>query len=87
MPIPIVEFEETPPAALHTHRDPTHVETVEGFLAAHADEAFTLREIREATGVPRGCVGSVLTKLEDSGRVRHRGAYWATETGDGQERQ
>lgn len=85
MPIPIVEFEETPPAELHTHRDPTHVETVVAFLTDHADEAFTLREIRKATGVPRGCVGSVLARLEDTGQVRHRGAYWASS--DDQDRQ
>jgi len=84
MPISIVEFGETPPTERHTHRDPTHVETVQSFLADHADEAFTLREIRKQTGVPRGCVGSVLAKLEDAGEVRHRGAYWASaESSDG----
>lgn len=87
MPISIVEFDETPVTELHTHRDPTHVETVETFLDEHADEAFTLREIREATGVPRGCIGSVLAKLEDSGQIRHRGAYWAAGDDGTQDRQ
>jgi|GEM_PF-1688600 len=87
MPISIAEFNGTPVTELPTHRDPTHVETIETFLAEHADEAFTLREIRKATGVPRGCIGSVLAKLEDSGRVRHRGVYWASGADGDQERQ
>jgi response regulator of citrate/malate metabolism len=77
MPISTDEFEQTPDA--HGHgRDRTHVETVRQFLADHPDEAFTLREIREATDVPRGCAGSALARLAEAGRVRHHGDYWAT---------
>jgi DNA-binding GntR family transcriptional regulator len=77
MPIPTDEFEQTP----DTHgrgRDQTHVESVRRFLADHPEEAFTLREIRQATDVPQGCVGSALARLADAGHVRHRGQYWAT---------
>jgi DNA-binding GntR family transcriptional regulator len=77
MPISTEQFEQTPD--VHRHgRDQTHVETVRQFLADRPDEAFTLREIREATAVPQGCVGSALARLADAGHVRHRGDYWAT---------
>lgn len=46
------------------------------FLAEHADQAFTQTEIHEETGIKRGSVGAVLSRLEDRGLVRHRGRYW-----------
>jgi len=48
-----------------------------GFLAANPDKAFTPSEIREATGIARGSIGVVLSRLEESDLVDHRGEYWA----------
>lgn len=77
MPISTDEFERTPDAH-GPGRDQTHVETIRQFVADHPDKAFTLRELRDATAVPQGCVGSALARLADAGHVRHRGDYWAT---------
>jgi len=78
MPIPIAEFEAAPTSERYAGRDPRHAETVRAFLREYPDEAFTLSEIRSRTGVPRGCVGTVLVRLNAYGAVRHRGSYWAT---------
>lgn len=78
MPIDVEEFEEAPEAELRrTGGGPTNAERVLAFLDGHDDQAFTPKEIREATGVPRGSIGVVLSRLEDRGLVRHRGEYWA----------
>lgn len=47
------------------------------FLATHTDTAYTQTEIHEATGIGRGSVGAVLSRLEDRGLVEHKGRYWA----------
>jgi DNA-binding MarR family transcriptional regulator len=75
VPIDIDRFEEGSPPRRDTER--TNAETVLAFLADSPDKAFTPKEIYEATDVPRGSVGVVLSRLEDRGLVRHRGDYWA----------
>ncbi len=78
MPIDIDRFESTPESDLAAEGDgPTNAERILSFLAANSDKAFTPKEIREATDVPRGSVGVVLSRLEERGLVRHRGEYWA----------
>lgn len=78
MPIDIEEFENAPETELRTGEgEPTNAELVVSFLASNAGQAFTPKEIRQATRVPRGSIGVVLSRLEDRGLVRHRGAYWA----------
>ena len=76
MPIDIERFEEDPVETL-TASGRTNAEEILSFLAASADQAFTPKEIHDGTGVPRGSVGVVLSRLEDRGLVRHRGEYWA----------
>jgi IclR helix-turn-helix domain. len=76
MPIDIDRFEEGSPADLMASGR-TNAETLLAFLAGSPDKAFTPKEIHEATGVARGSVGVVLSRLEDRGLVRHRGDYWA----------
>lgn len=78
MPISIEAFDAAPdpdlrPAAAGAENE----RCVSEFLAENAEQAFTPAEVREATGVPRGSVCVVLSRLEDEGRVRHRGQYWA----------
>lgn len=76
MPIDIERFEDGPEETLRAG-GPTNAETILTFLAAHADQAYTPKEIHEETNIPRGSVGVVLSRLEERDLVRHRGAYWA----------
>jgi hypothetical protein len=77
MPIDIERFERAPEEDLGSNGGPTNAERVLSFLAANDGQAFTPAELREATGVARGSIGVVLSRLEDRGLVRHRGEYWA----------
>lgn len=76
MPIGIDRFDEEPEALLDL-TEGTQPYRILAFLATNADRAFTQTEIHEATGIKRGSVGAVLSRLEDRGLVRHRGKYWA----------
>ena len=76
VPIDIERFEEGSDRELRSSGQ-TNGETILAFLAEHAEQAYTPKEIHEATSVPRGSVGVVLSRLEDRGMVRHRGDYWA----------
>lgn len=76
MPISIDRFEDESEDALAIEES-TQPHTILTFLTAHDDQAFTQTEIHEATDIPRGSVGVVLSRLEDRGLVRHRGRYWA----------
>lgn len=76
MPISIDHFDDQPDDALDIEAgsQPHRILT---FLAEHDEQAFTQTEIHEATEIPRGSVGVVLSRLEDRSLVRHRGRYWA----------
>lgn len=76
MPIDIDRFEEGPVEVLRAG-GPTNAEGILTFLASNADQAFTPKEIHAGTDIPRGSVGTVLSRLEERGLVRHRGEYWA----------
>jgi len=47
------------------------------FLVEDPDTGYTPKEISEATGVPRGSVGTTLARLEDNSLVKHKEPYWA----------
>jgi len=76
MPIDIDRFEQNSTDELRSGGR-TNAEEILGFLAAHPEQAYTPKEIYEATDVPRGSVGVVLSRLEERDLVRHRGEYWA----------
>lgn len=76
MPINIDRFENEPVVALDI-AEGTQPHEILSFLAANDDKAFTQTELHEATDIPRGSVGAVLSRLEKRGLVRHRGRYWA----------
>ncbi|MFC7155105.1 MarR family transcriptional regulator [Halomarina halobia] len=76
MPIGIDRFDDEREEALEI-REGTQPYRVLSFLAENDDKAFTQTEIHEATGIKRGSVGAVLSRLEDRSLVRHRGRYWA----------
>jgi len=46
-------------------------------LAQSPDLGFTPSELADELGIPRGSVGTTLSRLEDRGLVRHKGEYWA----------
>ena len=76
MPIDIKRFEEGPVEELRTGGQ-TNAEEILSFLESSPDQAYTPKEIHEATSIARGSVGVVLSRLEDRGLVRHRGEYSA----------
>ncbi|MBO4249496.1 MarR family transcriptional regulator [Halomicrobium sp. IBSBa] len=76
MPIDIDRFEQGSTDELRSGGR-TNAEEILGLLAAHPEQAYTPKEIHEATDVPRGSVGVVLSRLEERDLVRHRGEYWA----------
>lgn len=47
------------------------------FLAEYPELGFTPKEIHNETGVPRGSVGTTLTRLEERGLVNHKEPYWS----------
>jgi len=76
MPISIDEFDAEAAAVLDI-AEGTQPYRILQFLATNSEQAFTQTEIHEATGIKRGSVGAVLSRLDDRGLVRHRGRYWA----------
>jgi hypothetical protein len=76
MPIDIERFVSDPADELQAQGS-TNAELILSFLASSPEQAYTPKEIHEATDVPRGSVGVVLSRLEDRELVRHKGDYWA----------
>ena len=74
MAIDIEEFDTTDEAELGSR---TNAERVLAFLARNADKAFRQVEIADGADLKRGSIGPVLSRLEERGLVRHKGAYWA----------
>jgi predicted transcriptional regulator len=74
MPIDLKEFEESDEEELTRE---TNADRVLRFLSENPDKAFTQSEIRKSTGVKRGSISVVLSRLEKRGLVRHKGNYWA----------
>jgi hypothetical protein len=58
VPIDIERFEEGSTAELRAGGR-MNAEQILGFLAPSPDQAYTPKEIHEATGIPRGSVGVV----------------------------
>ena len=76
MPISIDRFDEELESVLDL-QEGTQPYEILSFLADNADQAYTQTEIAEETGITRGSVGAVLSRLEDRDLVRHKGRYWA----------
>lgn len=72
MPIDIDRFEDA-----EALRDPPTSERILRFLIEHDDNAYTRGEIADAIDANPETVGTNLTRLKDSGLVRHREPYWA----------
>lgn len=76
MPIDVEEFNQRSPEALG-FTNGSHKDVILTFLGEHRDKAYTQTEIAAETGIKRGSVGTVLSRLEELGVVRHKGRYWA----------
>jgi predicted transcriptional regulator of viral defense system len=81
MPIGIDRFENEPEEILDFGKGTQPYEILK-FLAENNDQAFTQKEIHQATDIKRGSVGAVLSRLEERGLVRHKGKYWTVEKDD-----
>lgn len=74
-----VEFEEYDPGKkgdLQFTEDSNAYKILK-FLFDNPNQGFTPKEISERTDVPRGSVGTTLSRLEDYELVRHKKPYWA----------
>jgi len=76
MPIEIDKFESSTEKLLNLDKD-TNAFRVVKFLARNSDKAFKQKEIADETGIKKGSIGTVLSRLEEQGLVRHKGRYWA----------
>lgn len=47
------------------------------FLAANPELGYRAGELAAELDIPRGSVGTTLSRLERRGLVRHKGEYWA----------
>lgn len=70
-----VDFERYRPTDLPD--DETNGRRILEFLAAHPETGYRAGELAEELDMPRGSVGTTLSRLESRGFVRHKGRYWA----------
>lgn len=77
MPVEFAAYDPQP-TDFRWMRDPdSNPYRIVRFLGRHPETGFTPKEIAEATDVPRGSVGTTLSRLEEQGLVRHKEPYWA----------
>lgn len=81
MPIEREEFEAAPDERLSVGTG-TNADEVLSFLGDNPEKAYTIDEIHEATGIKKGSLGAVLSRLRERGLVKHRGKYWTVEDDD-----
>ncbi|WP_276248606.1 winged helix-turn-helix domain-containing protein [Haladaptatus sp. YSMS36] len=70
-----VDFESYQPTDL-PEKD-TNGRRILEFLAAQPEKGYRAGELATELGIPRGSVGTTLSRLENRGFVRHKGPYWA----------
>ena len=70
-----VDFENYQPSDLPGAN--TNGRKILRYLAASPETGYRAGEIAEALELPRGSVGTTLSRLHDQGFVRHKGQYWA----------
>lgn len=70
-----VDFESYHPTELPNEN--TNGRQILEFLADNPELGYRAGELAEEIDIPRGCVGTTLSRLETQGLVRHKGEYWA----------
>lgn len=70
-----VEFESYHPTDLPD--EDTNGRRILEFLAANPELGYRAGELAAELDIPRGSVGTTLSRLESRGFIRHKGEYWA----------
>jgi hypothetical protein len=70
-----VDFESYHPTELPNEN--TNGRYILELLADNPELGFRAGELAEELDIPRGSVGTTLSRLETRGLVRHKGEYWA----------
>ncbi|WP_435064370.1 MarR family transcriptional regulator [Halobaculum sp. EA56] len=70
-----VDFESYRPTDLPD--EGTNGRRILEFLADRPDLGYRAGELAAELDIPRGSVGTTLSRLEERGLVRHKGEYWA----------
>jgi DNA-binding Lrp family transcriptional regulator len=70
-----VDFESYHPSSLPD--EGTNGRRILEHLAQHSELGFTPSELADELDIPRGSVGTTLSRLDERGLVRHKGEYWA----------
>ncbi|ODR79596.1 transcriptional regulator [Haladaptatus sp. W1] len=70
-----VDFESYHPTELPNEN--TNGRYILEFLADDPELGYRAGELAEELDIPRGSVGTTLSRLETRGLVRHKGEYWA----------
>ena len=70
-----VDFERYCPTDLPD--EDTNGRRILEFLAANPELGYRAGELAAELDIPRGSVGTTLSRLESRGFVRHKGEYWA----------
>ena len=55
----------------------TNAHTILQFLATHSEQAFPPKEIAADTGIPPGSVRGTLSRLAETGLLKHADKYWS----------
>lgn len=77
MPVDFETYSPDPDRRRLHLTDGSNAFTILEFLADHPGTGFTPKEISEHTGVPRGSVGTTLSRLHARDLVQHKEPYWA----------
>ncbi|SFS67907.1 MarR family transcriptional regulator [Halostagnicola kamekurae] len=70
-----VDFEQYRPTDLPDEN--TNGRAILEFLAERPETGYRAGELATELDIPRGSVGTTLSRLETRGLVRHKGEYWA----------
>ncbi|MFH5800402.1 MarR family transcriptional regulator [Haladaptatus sp. CMAA 1911] len=70
-----VDFESYHPTELPNEN--TNGRYILEFLAEDPELGYRAGELAKELDIPRGSVGTTLSRLETRGLVRHKGEYWA----------
>ncbi|WP_458210502.1 MarR family transcriptional regulator [Haladaptatus sp. NG-SE-30] len=70
-----VDFESYHPTELP--KEDTNGRLILEFLADNPELGFRAGELADELEIPRGSIGTTLSRLETRGLVRHKGEYWA----------
>ncbi|MCO8256557.1 MarR family transcriptional regulator [Haladaptatus sp. AB618] len=70
-----VDFESYHPTELPNEK--TNGRYILEFLADDPELGYRAGELAKELDIPRGSVGTTLSRLETRGLVRHKGEYWA----------